>query len=146
MEAFHRSLSPDSVYRRYFGTLSLSERIRHSRLDHICNPDLREEIVLVVVLTSKTSSETIVGVGRLSRTRNASIGELAVIVSDGYQRQGIGTELVRRLIDAGRRRGMSRIQAEIMADNFPMQRICVNAGMRLSGEFVGDQTTAVMDL
>jgi acetyltransferase len=145
MEAFHRLLSPESVYRRYFSLITLGERIRHARLDRICHPDPDQELVMVVV-TQDMQSECIIGVGRLSNMRDATTGELAVIVADAYQRQGIGTELVGRLIEAGRRRGLRQIRAEILGDNFSMQRICGKAGMHLAGGLYGNQVTAVMDL
>jgi acetyltransferase len=147
MEQFHRTLSPDSVYRRYFSMIALGERIRHSRLDHICHPDPREEIVLVAETWNEIEQhEQIVAVARISNAPNATTGELAVVVADAYQGQGIGTELVRRLFDAARRRGLRHIRAEMMADNFQMRRICTRSGMQLGGELCADEVTAYVDL
>jgi len=95
MRRFHRSLSPASVYTRYFNVLKLSQRIAHQRLDRVCHPVTNNETVLVVEAAELNDSQSqIIGVGRLSAAAGNRTGELAIIVSDANQRQGIGTELM----------------------------------------------------
>jgi acetyltransferase len=45
-------------------------------------------------------------------------------VSDRYQHLGLGTELLRLLLEIGRDEGLERISAEILRENQAMQRIC----------------------
>jgi acetyltransferase len=72
------------------------------------------------------------GVARLSR-RGAvpDEAELSVLVSDRFQRRGIGTLLLSRLLEVGRAEHLRRITAEILFDNRPMQRISKKLGFHL---------------
>ena len=56
---------------------------------------------------------------------------MAILVSDDFQRQGLGTELLRRLIEIGRQEKIERIVADILAENRAMQRICERLGFQL---------------
>jgi len=147
MSRFHRSLSPESVYTRYFNVLKLSERIAHDRLDRICHPSPHDETVLIAEIGEPSaSSREITGVGRLSVLPGFQTGEIAVVVSDAYQRQGIGTELMCRLFSVARERKLSRLCAHILPINISMQRICLNAGMQFIGSPTDGEVTAEIDL
>jgi acetyltransferase len=54
-----------------------------------------------------------------------------VLVSDRFQGRGLGTELVRRLIEVSRAEKIRRVIADILTDNRAMQRICQRLGFRL---------------
>jgi len=49
--------------------------------------------------------------------------EVAVVVQDDWQRQGVGTELVSMLLDAAEKRGFDRFVATIAADNSIIRRL-----------------------
>jgi len=133
MVRFHESLSEQSVYTRYFHMLNLDQRIAHERLTRICFIDYDREMALVAEKRDPESGEReILGVGRLSRDRAApEEAEFSILVSDPYQRQGIGTTLLDRLLVIGRREGISRITADILSNNRPMQRVSKSAGFHL---------------
>jgi acetyltransferase len=88
---------------RYFASLSLRTRTAHDRLSSICHPDPDREIVLVAERSDLQSKETgIAGVGRLMRLAIGNRAELAVLISDQFQRQGLGTRLVQALLQQAR--------------------------------------------
>ncbi len=129
---FHETLSQQTVYRRYFEHLHLPDRIRHERLTRICFNDYDREIALVAEHTDPaTGAGQIVGVGRLSKTHTAHEAEFAVLVADVYQRRGIGTELLRRLVQIGRDEKLRRITGEILYDNDGMVRASRNVGFQI---------------
>jgi acetyltransferase len=133
MVRFHESLSEESVYMRYFHMMNLTPRTAHERLTRICFIDYDREIALVAERADpETGEREILGVSRLSR-RGAAPGEaeFSVLVSDRFQRRGVGTLLVSRLLEIGRAEGLERITAEILFDNRPMQLISKNLGFRL---------------
>ena len=76
----------------------------------------------------------ILAVGRLSILRGREEAEFALLVRDGYQGRGLGTELLRRLIGIGRDERLRRITADILKENRPMQQICRQLGFRLHQE------------
>jgi acetyltransferase len=147
MTRFHRSLSPETVYTRYFNVLKLSERITHERLDRVCHPATHQEMVFVVeTKDSSPPGRQIVGVGRLSILPETQKGEIAIVISDSWQRQGIGSEVLRRLIKVAGEMKLHRLCAHILSANAGMRLICLNAGMRITGELWDSEMKAELDL
>ena len=121
---FHETLSEESVYYRYFSQLKLDQRIAHERLTRICFNDYDREIALVAERKDSNSGESeILGVGRLSKARGLNEAEFALLISDRWQRQGLGTELLKRLVQIGRDEKLERISANILAENHAMQHV-----------------------
>jgi acetyltransferase len=126
MARFHATLSERSVYLRYFHMLPLDARISHERLTRICFIDYDREMVLVA-----EREQEILAVGRLVREENAKDAEFAVLISDQFQGHGLGTELVKRLIEVARGDGLDRVNAEILGENRQMIEICKLLGFHL---------------
>lgn len=132
MIRFHQTLSEQSVYLRYFHMMALSQRIAHERLIRICFNDYDREIALVAERTGrKGAEEGILAVARLSKTPGSDEAEFAVLVTDKYQRRGLGTELLRQLLRIGRSENLKRIAADILPENTGMQTVCKRLGFRL---------------
>lgn len=132
MVKFHESLSDRSVYTRYFYLIKLSKRIAHERLTRICFVDYDREMRLVADRRDpKTGTHQILGLGGLTRFHGMREAEFALLVSDQFQGQGLGTELLRRLVEIGRAEKLRRITADILPENIEMQRISKKIGFRL---------------
>ena len=54
-----------------------------------------------------------------------------MLISDVYQKQGIGTKLLEQLVQVGRDEGLDYITAEILHENRAMQRVCEKVGFAL---------------
>ena len=135
MVRFHETLSEESVYNRYFAALKLSQRVAHERLVRICFNDYDREIALVAELkVPKGEEKKILGVGRLSKQHGRNEAEFSVLVSDEWQRQGLGCELLRRMIEIGRNEKLASISGVILADNHAMQHICRKVGFKVVHE------------
>jgi acetyltransferase len=132
MVRFHESLSEQSVYLRYFHAIRLSQRVAHEQLIRICFIDYDREMALVADHQDPATGEhQIVAVGRLSKRRDTNDAEFAILVSDPYHHQGLGTELVKRLLQVGKDEKLDRITAEILPENHAMQQICEELGFQL---------------
>jgi acetyltransferase len=132
MVKFHETLSEESVYNRYFSALKLSQRVAHERLTRICFNDYDHEIALVAELKApKGEEKKILGVGRLSKQHGRNEAEFAVLVSDEWQGHGLGTELLRRLVEIGRDEKLSRITGQVLAENHAMHHICRKVGFKI---------------
>jgi acetyltransferase len=135
---FHETLSEESVYYRYFSQLKLDQRIAHERLTRMCFNDYDREIALVAEHKDpKSGQREILGVGRLSKARGLNEAEFALIVSDRFQRQGLGTELLKRLVQIGRDEKLQRISANILAENHGMQTVSKRVGFKLTRDADG---------
>ncbi|HEY8516206.1 MAG TPA: bifunctional acetate--CoA ligase family protein/GNAT family N-acetyltransferase [Candidatus Binatia bacterium] len=129
---FHEQLSEETVYARYFQHLKLSQRTAHERLTRICFIDYDREMALVAEYRDpETGERQIAGIGRLSKARGLPEAEFAILIADRWQRHGLGTELLRRLVTVGRAEGLERIWAEMLASNAGMRRTSQRAGFHL---------------
>jgi acetyltransferase len=147
MVKFHETLSDRTVYLRYFSSLSLARRTAHERLVRICFSDYEREMVLVAEYRDLQAGKLhILGVGRLNKLQTDNAAELAVLVADQYQHRGLGSELLRRLIQIARDEKLSRIVAEMLRDNLAIQTTLRRLGFRF--RLLGDPTSlqAVLDL
>ena len=123
---FHATLSERSVYLRYFHMLPLDSRIDPQRLSRICFIDYDREMVLVAERENE-----ILAVARLIREENGKEAEFAVLISDRFQGHGLGTELVKRLIEIARTDGLDKVTADVLGENRQMIEICKLLGFRL---------------
>jgi len=129
---FHHTLSEQSVYMRYFHMIALSQRIEHERLTRICYVDYDRELALVAEYKNpQTGEDEILGIGRLTKEPGTEEAQFAILVADPVQGKGLGSELLRRILDMGREEKVRLITAEILPDNYPMQRLCERLGFRL---------------
>ncbi|MBX9257368.1 bifunctional acetate--CoA ligase family protein/GNAT family N-acetyltransferase [Desmonostoc muscorum CCALA 125] len=132
MVQFHKTLSEESVYFRYFHLIKLQSRVAHERLTRICFIDYDREIALVVEYQNpETQTREILAVGRLSKIHGTSEAEFAIVVSDRCQCQGIGTELLQRLLQVSQDEQLNKITADILVDNYGMQKVCEKLGFRI---------------
>jgi organic hydroperoxide reductase OsmC/OhrA/RimJ/RimL family protein N-acetyltransferase len=132
MVQFHETLSDRTVYFRYFHSISLKSRVAHERLARICFVDHDCESVLVADFEDpKTGQRQILGVGRLNKLQERNEGEVAILVSDHYQRQGLGTGLLRRLVQIATDEKLSRVNSEMLRENLAMQVLVKKLGFSL---------------
>jgi acetyltransferase len=158
MARFHESLSAQSVYLRYFHMESLDSRVAHDRLMAKCFLDYDREMALVAespggALGSAADGAAnaddraeILGVGRMTRDRNRTQAEIAVVVSDRAQHQGIGTELLGRLIDVARHEKIERLVATTLPENDSMIGLARHFGFVVEASTNISQVTAVLKL
>jgi acetyltransferase len=144
---FHEDLSQQSVYMRYANIMKLSTRVAHERLIRICHVDYDREWALVAETEDPDTGEReIAGVGRLTKLYGTNDGEFALLVSDKFQHQGLGTELLRRLVEIGRQEGLDHIVADILSENTAMQRVAEKLGFHLIGPAIGDPMVKAVKL
>ncbi len=147
MVKFHETLSDRSVYLRYFCSLSLSRRVEHERLLRICFGDYDREMALVVEHTDPITGERrIIAVGRLNKLHIRNEAEVAVLVSDQYQKLGLGNELLHRVVAIARDEKISRVSAEMLTDNVAMQVITKHLGFRVRATDDLTSVRAFLDL
>lgn len=147
MVTFHKTLSDRSVYLRYFSSPSLSTRVAHERFARLCFVDYDREIALVVDRQEPVSGRhSLLGIARLTKLRDGNHAEVAVLVSDQFQGQGLGTKLFRKLIQIAKDEGLGRVSAEMLPDNFAMRRIADKLGFRTTPTPISSFATAFLDL
>lgn len=129
MVRLHEQLSDRTVAHRFFAALPLAQRIMHRRLARLCFVDYDREIALVALPEDVgPDGPEIVAVARLCREHGGGVAEFALLVADAWQRRGLGTQLLRRLVEVGRAEKLARIVGNILPDNFEMRHVCERVG------------------
>jgi len=132
MAKFHELLSDETVYLRYFHMAKLDTRVAHERLLRKCFIDYDREMALIAELSGGDSQvPAIVAVGRLSRRPLSEEAEASVVVADRYQHQGLGSELIARLMNIARAEGLKRLVAEFHTENSAIRRLAVQGGAKI---------------
>ena len=127
---FHTALSDQTVYQRYLRAQALSQRTAHERLSRLCFIDYDREMAIVAERKDPGTGEpAIIAIGRLIRLHGCNEAEFALVVADRYQGQGLGTEILRRLVQFARDEGIGRVTADILPANVGMQKVCEQAGV-----------------
>lgn len=145
MVNFHETLSERSVYLRYFRAFQLDQRVEHERLTRICFVDYDRDMAIVVTHKNpKTEEEEIIAAGRLTKERIGDEAEFAILVSDRYQGQGVGTAMLVHLLEIGKQEGVKRVVAYLLSENRGMRAICLKLGFRLERD--GELVKAIIDL
>lgn len=145
--AFHKELSETSVRQRYFDFVSLDARTAHERLVRICFNDFDRDIAIVAEKEDPaTSRHIIMGVARLSRQQGTSMADLKMVISDPYHSQGIGTQLVKHLIEIGGKENIKTISAVILSENKGMIHICEKLGFKTKRDSSNVFTIAELNL
>jgi RimJ/RimL family protein N-acetyltransferase len=136
------SLSPQSARLRFLAPknhLTLAELRYLTEVDHI------DHYALVAVLADDPT--TMAGVGRWVRDGDhPDAAEVAIVVGDCYQRQGLGTALGTALGDGARALGIARFTAMMLPENTAAQRLFAHISGRLRTRVEGGNYELVADL
>lgn len=133
---FHQQLSERSVYLRYFLPLELRFRTSHERLITKCFIDYDREIALVAEHKNEQGTN-IAGIVRLIRNHSGNKAEVALIVADEYQRRGLGTNLLRSIIDVAKKEGIATLYGTMLWENSGMKDLFTKAGFRFGSPDAG---------
>jgi acetyltransferase len=126
--------------------MKLSQRVAHERMIRICFNDYEREIALVAEHREADGSVRILGVARLSKLYGTRESEFSMLVNDAHHGKGLGTELLRRLIDVARDEKLTCVKADILPENYPMQHVCEKLGFVIIREMDADMYKARLDL
>lgn len=126
-DAFHR-LSKATVRDRFFNVkLDLTPR----ELTYFTEVDFSCHVALVAELEEGLQRRP-AGVGRFVRDRERPEHcEFAITVADEFQGQGIGTALLKRLVDCARRLGVRQLDASVLPQNARMSHLLRRCGLPL---------------
>ncbi len=140
MVEFHKALSEQTVYLRYFQAASLRHRTSHERLMRLCFIDYDREMAIVALRAAAGGSRQIIGVGRLSKLHGKNEAEVALLVTDEFQKQGVGRQLLNVLVKVARDEGLERILAYMLPENTGMQAVARHVGFDIESSSEDPET------
>ena len=111
--------SENTLYHRFFAKM---KSMPHHKLRKFVNIDYINNMALASVV-HEDEHEMIVAVGRYSVEKSSNAAEVAFIVRDDWQGQGLGIAMFNQLLEVARKRGIVKFTADVLHDNARMLHI-----------------------
>lgn len=148
VDFFHR-MSPETRRRRFHtNTEGLSEEFIEENARELANVDnLTQGGAVIALYEEEDGREHIVGSARLARLPgqpNSPEAEAAIVVRDDFQGQGLGTELLRRMVLLAKQMNVKTIIANFEAENEGAIRLFRELGLPTEIEVSQGETTLTM--
>jgi RimJ/RimL family protein N-acetyltransferase len=132
-------LSAESIRKRF---LAAKPRFTKSELRYLTEVDGRNHIALVAL-----EDDQLVAVARCVRLPDRpDTAEMAIVVGDPWQGQGLGTALTHALADAALAVGIRRFAATMLGDNEAARRLMRTFSRRLEEARVDGLREVVVEL
>ncbi|MBS3772764.1 MAG: GNAT family N-acetyltransferase [Candidatus Thermoplasmatota archaeon] len=113
------NLSNETIYKRFMG---VKHYLPRQQLHELANVDYSKNMAIVAVI-GEEEKEELVGVGRWGLDEDTNSAEVAFVVRDDWQQQGVGTELLKYLTQIAKRRGLYGFTADVLVNNRGMLRL-----------------------
>jgi len=113
MQELFYSLSEDSIYYRFFHRAQV---MPHKKVQRFTTIDYQKDMA-IVGLVEENGREKIIAVGRYASEPESNMAEAALLIQDDWQGKGIGTWLLKYLIQIAKSRKIAGFKAQVMADN-----------------------------
>jgi RimJ/RimL family protein N-acetyltransferase len=125
-EEFVNALSAATGYQR----LMSARRPSPEELKRFTDIDHERELALIAITTVR-GKERQIGVARYVKTSTAS-AEFAIVLSDDWQKRGLGSKLLASLLAAAKREGLRRIYGSTLTVNRGMLALARKLGFELA--------------
>jgi len=112
------------MYLRFF---SLRKDMPHKRLQDFVVVDYTRKMEILAVIRDG-EKENIIGLGQYESNNDMYTAEVALVVMDKYQNQGVGTELLSYLTILARKQGFLGFTGEVLLENIQMLRLFEKMG------------------
>jgi len=113
---FVKNLSAQSKYFRFMRALN---ELTPEMVVRFTQIDYDREMAFIAVAPGKKQ----IGVARYVTLPDGETCEFALVVSDEWQRRGVGRRLMERLLQVARDRGLSTMRGDVLAENAGMLRL-----------------------
>lgn len=115
-----------SLYRRFF---AMKRGFTEQEIAFFSNIDFISHVALVAVM-DEGGQPAIIGGGRYIVVQPGQ-AEVAFMVLDQHQGQGVGAKLLHHLMVIAREAGLTELVAEVLSDNVPMMTVFERSGVPL---------------
>lgn len=139
------SMSKDDRFQRF---LMHVNALHHKQAQNLVSVDYMKSMALVVQNSSE-KQEGIIAVAHIAQEEDAGsrrVCEFATMVDPAWQNKGIGTYLLKCMMDIGRDFGFERMRAYIWEDNLQMLRAFEKTGRGMTQELDSHVYQVNMDI
>ncbi len=141
-EALFQSLSPTSIYYRFFRAL---KQLSQKMLARFTQIDYDREIAMVAI--DKTENdEKMLGIAQVFVHPDGNKGEFAVLVGDPWQGKGVGAKLLEHVLKISKNRNIYDIYGNVLRGNIYMLKLGENLGFTQQWDLSGEECKLTIDL
>jgi acetyltransferase len=121
-----KSFSEQTIVLRFFQRFP---QLAHEQLVRYCQIDYDRELALVCVIEDE-GLEKIIGDVRIIKLADMEIADMAIMVSDQWQGQGVGIALSKHCLKVAKEAGIKRIFMDILSINTYMLNLANRLGFK----------------
>jgi acetyltransferase len=121
------ALSEESRFLRFLANI---RDYSPAQLDRFTNVDYTKDMALAATVGDGPEEE-IIGVARYMLLPKGQTAEFALVVRDDFQNQGIGSRLMRELIQVAAHRGLKQLEGYVLGTNPGMLQLMAHLGFRI---------------
>jgi RimJ/RimL family protein N-acetyltransferase len=132
LKNFFYDLSDQSKYTRF---MSIRKDIPHEMLQKFVAIDYSQAMAILAVIPH-SEQETLMGIGQYYINPKTHMADVAFVMGDAYQRQGIGTALCSYLSYLAQKKGLFGFTADVLAENHGMMRVFEKLGFPIERNFI----------
>lgn len=125
------SLSNESARLRF---MAHKNAYPHAEMQQLVDADYVETLALVA---TEPHTGEIIAMARYDMDPATRFGDIAFVVRDEWQRRGLGSVLMRRMLDAARANGLRGFSADVLAGNRGMLMVFQQSGLTVQSRFDG---------
>ncbi|HQY29598.1 MAG TPA: GNAT family N-acetyltransferase [Burkholderiaceae bacterium] len=139
--AFIEGLSPESLYQRLMGVI---KGVSDAQFAALLQPDWPRSVALAIFRCDAPAGASegvdapreveILGVARFAESGEPQVAEFAIVVTDAWQRRGLGHALFERLVRAARAAGYRQLVGTTFGDNRRMLDLARSLGFESASD------------
>ncbi len=127
LKDFFYSLTSNSMYLRFN---SIRPDMPHTRIQEFEVIDYTKEMVILAIV-KEGEKEKVIGMGQYLILKDSYNAEVSFVVTDTYQNQGVGRQLLLYLTYLARRQGLLYFTADILKENIEMYHLFENTFLNI---------------
>jgi len=128
MIAFHKRLSKESIYMRYFEFLGLDERTSHDRLVRICKNTGESYAIVMEAAATPHRLESILAVGRITTTDKPYVATFDTLIVTEKNELHLAKVLIKQLVKLARAFGFLTLTTELLVADHDTLNLCRGLG------------------
>jgi acetyltransferase len=145
VDLFHR-LSQRTRYMRFFSLVGIPEERLWDEAVELSEVEPLLEVALITTISVEGRQEA-VGIAELIREAPlADTAEVAIVIRDDFQREGIGRVIFDLLVQVALVQGLKRLYAITMPENLGMQKLARGVGLPTTSSTKDGETVITMYL
>ncbi len=145
--SMYRQLSARTIRLRYGAPRNhVNDEALYTEMSRAVDAGLTNHTSIVVTTGTSAERSAVALMQLVPQPHEPTTAEVALVVRDDYQREGIGRALCRLIGAAAYARGVRRLQFDTLVENRPVMRLIAGLGMRYTADTRRGETRVILAL